>query len=93
MHPLGEEGEGAGGFRAGDESILWLSALGKLGRVAAHDDKPVDGRGWGKVADAFGVGSPQFSENIGGCRDVGVVNGADRTSSFDDGAVSDAGSR
>jgi hypothetical protein len=54
-----------------------LGALREPGGMAAHNDKPVDGRGWGKVADAFGVGSPQFSEHVGGGRDVGVVDGAD----------------
>ena len=84
------EGEGAGGVRVGDEGILRLSPRGQPGRMAAHNDKSVDGRGWGKVADALGVGSPQFGENFGGGRDVGVVDSTDWTSAFDDGAFCSA---
>ena len=60
--------------------VRWASWVGWQPTM----DKPVDGGGWGKVADAFGVGSPQCSEHVGGGRDVGVVDGADWTNLFGD---------
>ena len=73
--------------------MLRMGALGELGGMAARNDKSVDGRGWGKVAYALRVGSPQFREHFGRGHDVGVVDSAAWARAFCDGPVHGAGRR
>ena len=61
--------------------------------MAARNDKTVNGRGWGEVAYALGVGRSQFRENFGRVHDVEVVDGTAWAGAFSDDPIRSAGCR